>query len=498
MTLTFEQLNGDSPQKQSIDPRAQKANQDYARAMAFRTAAPVTSAPAAQPTAPNPIAETGKNYMDNVAPAAQDLMGGGNIGSAVSKISKGGLGNIAGGVEDATLGVAKDAAQAIFAPIAAPIQTLISHITSGMQTPEAVKPLMDQLSTWAQAHPQIAKTLGDAFAVGTSVVGSGALNSSVSDVVQGAKDAVTTGLTTAKNVASDAKTSVMGSAEANTAAKVAKNTTSTISALDPELKGAKLNKAYKEVVTKDRTVTPSGLFTEQKLSPGERTMALGKRLSSDVSLEDGSSVPSIVLGKNPVTNLNTLKTALTDTETKLTSALKGDPEINFNADKQTLFDNLNAARDASPEEFRIGENKDMTKNVFSFANKIATKADDSIEGLRDARTAFDTQAKMEYPNAFNLDDTVNVRTAAGNAVKKARDVFNEHLYNTAPAGSDIQKLIGREADIFQATNPVAADAAKGAGKTIVEKGVSKIKDHPVAATVGGVVTGTAALKGLGL
>lgn len=157
-------------------------------------AAPVsTNAPQA-----NPVEETGSNYMQNVAPAANDLMGGGNIGSAVDKLGKG---EIAGGVEDATLGTASDAIQAIFAPIAAPIQTLLKHVgdanaSSGphpgdvVDTPE-VSAARTQLSTWAQQNPTLAKTLGDAFNVGTAALGSGALDTSVSDAASAVTKPIT-------------------------------------------------------------------------------------------------------------------------------------------------------------------------------------------------------------------------------------------------------------------------------------------------------------------
>ena len=429
------------------------------------------------------------NYNDNMAPAVADVTGGGNVGDAATRLQKPGLEDKAMGVEDATLGTASDAVKAVFAPIAAPIQSLISHMTTG-RDPDAVVPgeeginspqalaMRQQISDWAKAHPDIAKTLGDAFTVGTASLGSGALDTSVSDSAAGVKNAFTGAVDTVKNAPGAIKDAVVGPANA------AADTQATIAAIDPELTGAKAAKAYQQVVTGNRTVTPSGLFTEQTLSPAERTIQTGTRLSKPVVLSDGTSVDGISLGKNAVKNQVIMRDALADTENKLTTALKGDPEINFNADKPTLYESLGKARDNAPNEFRIGENAKVTKDVFNFANKVVGQADDSIEGIRDARTAFDTQAKIQYPNAFNPDGTVNVRTAAGNAVKNARDVINEHLYNTAPAGSDIQKLIGREADIFQANPAVSAKAAAGAGKTIISKTVDVVKSHPKAVGAG--------------
>jgi len=256
---------------------------------------------------------------------------------------------------------------------------------------------------------------------------------------------------------------------------------STIEAVNPDLTGKKLEGAYQQVVKGDRTITPSGIFTEQTLSPSDRAIKVGKRLASGDILSDGTKIESVLLDSNHVKNLPKLKTALTNTETKLQTALKGDPEINFNADRQTLFKTLDDAVKSAPEEYRIKgtENSQVYQSVFNFANKVASKADDSILGIREARKSFDNQAKLEFPSAFK-DGAIDVKSPAGAAIKKARDIFNEHLYNTAPNGSDIQKLIGHEADIYQATEHIAAKASKGEGMTKVQKVSKAIKEHPVA------------------
>jgi len=391
------------------------------------------------------------------------------------------------------------------------LSSIGAHLTplaqSAMQTP-AGKAV---LNWWGTLNPETQRNLsagGQIASLLSNAIGAGAAKEGVTATADAVAPVVDSAIQATKDatspVVSAAKDSVLGTPEeqaaaatAKTAAQSAKDTQSTISAIDPELTGAKNAKAYQQVVTGNRTVTKSGLFTEQSLSPAERTIQQGTRLAQDVSLSDGTSVGKVVLGKDPIKNQTILRQALTDTENKLTTALKGDPEINYNADKPTLFESLNDARNNAPNEFRIGENKKVTADVFNFANKVVTKADDSIEGIRDARTSFDAQARMQYPNAFNPDGTVNVKTAAGNAVKKARDVINEHLYNTAPAGSDIQKLIAREADIFQVNPSVSAKAAAGAGKTIPEKVLGKVKDHPVAASLGAAATGVAAAKAVG-
>lgn len=232
-----------------------------------------------------------------------------------------------------------------------------------------------------------------------------------------------------------------------------KAVTATIDAVDPALSGKKAVAAYKQVVTGQRGSVAPSVFHEQGLTPNQQTVNLGTRLK-DLGLN----------AKDHVGNLDKLANGLTDTETKLQAALKGgDPEVKYLADKQTLLGKLNEVKTNAPEEFRIKDSQAMVDRVTNFANKIVAKADDSIGGVRDARTAFDTQAKREFPNAFKPDGTVDTKTPAGYAIKTARDTINEHLYHTAPNGSEIQSLIGHEADIYKAAQTIAEKAAKGNG-----------------------------------
>lgn len=173
---------GITPQQPAAVDRTTALQQAWGTAPATQT-----TAPAVDPTQPNPVEETGNNYMSDVAPAAQDVMGGGNIGKAADEFGKG---NIAGGAEDATLGTASDAVKSLFAPIAAPIQTLLNHANSATSNPDPAAAEVNSpeaqaarasISSWAAAHPDLAKTLGDAFNVGTAALGSSALDTSVSD-----------------------------------------------------------------------------------------------------------------------------------------------------------------------------------------------------------------------------------------------------------------------------------------------------------------------------
>lgn len=214
--------------------------------------------------------------------------------------------------------------------------------------------------------------------------------------------------------------------------------------------GKKFTQASSQVVTGNRTLSPAGVFKEQGLSPDQQAINLGTRLKD------------LGLGKNPVKNADTLATAFQDTETKLQSELIKNPEIPAN--KPALFDALNQVKSGSPEEFRIKDSQAMIDRVSHFASKVIEGADDSIGGLRTARTSFDAQAKREFPNAFKPEGTIDTKTPAGYAIQSVRDTINEHLYNTAPNGSAIQSLIGREADLFKAGQATMSKAVAGNGK----------------------------------
>lgn len=236
-----------------------------------------------------------------------------------------------------------------------------------------------------------------------------------------------------------------------------------VDAVNPSLTPTKLSRAYKDVVTGERTQTPASIFREQGLSADHQAINLGTRLVD------------LGLGKDPAKNLDVLGKALTDTETKLETALKGDPEINYNANKPELFNSLDKISASLPREFNaIKDNRTVFNSVVDFAKETMAKAQDTISGIRDGRTAFDAQAQREFPSAYK-NGSIDSSTPAGRAIKAVRNAINEHLYNTAPNGSEIQNLIGREADIFRATENIAPKAAKGNGLTQLGQFV---KAHP--------------------
>lgn len=445
----------------------------------------------------NPIVETAQNlggqYNDAInkiessveqgaaglQKAAQDPDPITGIGDSIKALGETGLGTDAGAV------------QAIFAPISAPIQTLIQHLSAASDaqkangTPGITDNILNSpqadaarkaISDWSSAHPELARTLGDAFTVGTAALGSGEekdiLNQSVSDVAKGAFD-------TAKKAVSNVKDMVVESPEA----QAAKASQTAIDAVNPDLTGKKLVGAYKEIVTGKRTSIPSGVLSEGGLSPNTQAISLGQRLSD------------IPFTKDPVKNLNLLAKDLTSTETKIDNLFKTDPEVQFNADKPTLLTKLDSLKTQIPREFSaIKDSKNVFNNVIDFAKETIVKAEDTPQGLRTARTAFDNQAKLEYPNAFK-DGAVDVKTPAGRAIKLGRDTINTHLYDTAPKGTEIKQLIGREADIYRATDNIAPKATELHGLSKVQQFA---KAHPILTKVVAGTTAYEAAKGIGV
>lgn len=482
--------SGGTPGAPSVSP-SQPLTDDAAY-NAWKNGSPIPSAPVT-PSAPAADPTQTLGAMD----AQQVLQGGQKIAGSISDASDriaarneqaptltNELGK-AGDALEGGLGAASGAIQSIFAPLTATVQKLsqtASDNSSVQAFAQKISPVLDGINTaghplnqWAQQNPRAATDLADALNVGLTAIGGGE-----GDALLGAK--LNDGAATLKGAASDAvdatktgiqatKDAVLGTPEeqaakatADAAAKAKAATQSSIDAVNPDLSGKKLTAAYKDTVTGKRDVTPASIFKEQGLTPDQQAVNLGTRLQD------------LNLGKDPVKNLDILKTALNDTETKIGAALKGDPDVNYNADKPTLLTNLNDIKTTIPREFKsIKDSKAVFNNVVDFAKETIGKSDDTIEGLRDARTTFDNQAKLEYPNAFK-NGMVDVKTPAGRAIKQARDMMNEHLYNTAPNGSEIQKLIGREADIFRATENIAPKAAETHGQNLYDQTLDR---HPV-------------------
>lgn len=342
-----------------------------------------------------------------------------------------------------------------------------------------------QLDDWAQKHPEAARNLQNALVVGSTALGGKAEPAINTASVNAAKGAAETAINVVdktvpvvKNAASKAvdiaqNTPVLNKVlPATEESKVLK----TIRAIDPdtELSEKQLAKRYKEVATKGVDGKPSSVFSEQKLSPNEQVRDLAIRLKDDIKHSD------------PFKNLKSLNKSLQKTEVEIQNILDGDPSMVYNLDKQSLATKLQDLKSKSPREFgRIKESKATFDDVIDFGIDTLSKAEDTMKGGRDARIAFDTQAKLEYPSAFK-DGLIDTKTPAGNAIKLVRDMYNEHLYNLSPDGSKLRQLISKEADIYRASEFLSRKAAKKHGTTSF---MQWAKSNPVKAGILGGAAG---------
>lgn len=421
----------------------------------------------------NDIADVGgqlKNRVGNAVQAEKDSISGKTTapeaGLRIFTQLVGGANDVIGGTVKAGLQTANAATGGIAGLLANKAVAAVAKTPLGAIGLNSIQQGASQWDAFKTKYPGAAEDLQAIPEVGNfllNFVGGAAAKEGVSVAATAAKDAV--GKELSQVAVNSGKTAL----------------DKTISAVDPELTGNKLKDAYKEVVTKGRDVTPGGVIKPQELSPAAQSVKIGTRLHE----------AGIVLSGKPVQDLQTLGNALKNTEDKIGTLLKGsDPEVVYNADKPTLLTKLNEIKASTPREFNaIKDSKAVHDSVVDFAKEVVGKSDDTVQGLRDARTAFDAQARKEFPSAFK-NGAIDDKTPAGRAIKAARNAINDHLYDTAPEGSEIKKLIGREADIFRATDSVAGRAKGLHGTSKTSQLLEAAKKHPY-------VVGGAALSEIG-
>lgn len=255
---------------------------------------------------------------------------------------------------------------------------------------------------------------------------------------------------------------------------VSKETVRAIQAVQPVLTGKDLKASYKQGLG-----NPRGLFTRQSVSANPETVRIGQNLSD------------LNFSSNPVRNIKMLGDNVGKTE----QAIQNLPDYaTAPLNKAELGQKLEGLKEAIPREYRgIRDSKSIFDDVIDFGKEQLAAADDTIKGGREqGRIAFDQGAKMQYPSAFK-NGHIDMKTPAGRAIKLVRDTFNEHLYETAPQGTELQSLVGREWNLLQAIDNVAGQAVKTHGKNFLG---AIIRRHPVLSiilgtSIGGGVTGKA-------
>ncbi len=404
----------------------------------------------------NPIA-AGVKIFGTVVGVGNDLVGG-----AV----KGGLQT----VDSATGGSLKKIQTGLLSPA---IQKIM-QTPAGAMGINALRQGEEKWSQFEAEHPSWAAALSavpEVAQMAANFVGVGAASKGAQVSAPLIKEAAIT----AKNVATRGAGVVTADAPiVGAKATAARALDRTIDAITPELQGTKLTDAYKDVLRGNRTAQKGGILQQQAVSQSERELGMGQRLFDE----------GIRLTNKPVKDLEILRGALNKTEAGIENVLKGDPELVFLADKPTLFKTLNTIKTKTPREFgAIKDSKKVFDDVVEFGKDIVNKADDDVRGLRNARTAFDAQARREYPNAYKGGE-IDTKTPAGRAIKSVRDAINDHLYDTAPEGSELKRLIGIEADIFRAGDAIAPRAAGTHGQSLPIQMLQKAKEHPLVTGVG--------------
>lgn len=450
---------------------------------------PVAQAPSLGKKLAGDVTELGgqlKNRLTSGIQAQQDSVNG-----KINPIESGvrifgqlvGAGNdIVGG----TVKVGLQTANAATGGLAGKVAT--SAIQSLAQTPlgamglQAIKGGTDKWEAFSTKYPRAAQDLAvipEVAEMALNFIGGGIAAKGAKVAAPLVEDAAKAGFTAAKTGVAD----VAAQAAERSSQKTLQTT---MEAVSPELKGQKLTQAYKDVVRGSRDITEGGVVKQQAVNASERETDVGKRLHE----------AGIVLKNKPVEDIKILRTALKDTESHLEDVLKNSAS-EFGADKIPLMNKLQAINKQMPEEFKaIKDNGKVFNSVVDFGSRVIKKSEDSIQGLRNARAAFDAQAKLEFPSAFK-EGGIDLKSPAGRAVKAVRDAINDHLYETAPEGSEIKALIGREADIFRATDAIAPRAASKEGKSALVRGAEFVEKHPVKAAIGAAgALGTGKLLGL--
>ena len=286
--------------------------------------------------------------------------------------------------------------------------------------------------------------------VAKDTVEGGVTGAATGGILEGALGAIGKGVTALSERSSNAST---------------KAVQDSIAAVDPDLSGKRLAASYEKGAL-NGTLSKGGIISKTTAGISPDIQKLGTSLA-DLHLD-----PS-----DPVGNLQKLGGDMKTTEAKIT------PYNNYPVSqgvKTVLTNQLEDLKTTAPKEFSgIKESQSMFENVINFGKEIVANSKDTIGGYRTARTAFDNQAKLEFPSAFDEKGFVNLKTPAGQAIRAVRDTLNSNLYEIAPKNSNIEGLIAREANLYRAIRNIAPSAAKIDGMNAVQRVVATVRKNPV-------------------
>lgn len=466
--------------------------------------APVAPAPSLMDKIGGLVKETGENYMNDVAPAAADVTGQGNVAAATERLSdadnEGGpltspggrkqLNDVAAGTEDATLGTAGDAVSAIFAPIIAPIQTLIHHSNIGSSTSQPeIQKAQAAISSWAQEHPDIAKTIGDSVNVGGALVGAEGLNANVGDLAASAKGAVVKGAGAVKDAASAVKDATVGTPAEQAA---------TQSAADTAASAKRVQNATNLLKQDPDTMTPT--MKKTAVDEGRQTQTDNKFGGEDVDytptkevqrageiMSDPDQVPDpIKPGDKTNAVFSKVKSAISTKGAEAEKYLEDNPVKVTNKEDLDMFSKMRdeasevsdnaqmGAYDGQLELFRKQLQKQVASDGGGYTTASYYKALKNYEDLvaSNLPRGKDAIIDPEGIGAAKVNAAANIRNAVRDMISNKHPDFGPQMYDLS--------------SLYEAKENALFNAAKTTSKTIFEKHPKITKAAKIGAEVAGV------------
>lgn len=430
----------------------------------------------------NPIVETAQNLGGQYNDATNKIESSVEQGAAgLQKAAQDpdpitGIGDSIKALGETGLGTAAGAVQAIFAPISAPIQTLIQHLSAASDAQKANgtpgitdnivnSPQADAarkaISDWSSAHPELARTLGDAFTVGTAALGSGGegdiLNQSVSDVARGAVD-------TAKNAVSNVKDMVVKSPEAQAAKITQQAIKDTTPAYSKSLVGESDIKGVPRV-------QEGGILTSRTVTPTDAEVAAGKELAK---------IPNYPVKGTALQKFNAIEPEIAKEGKALATSLK-DENI-LRPPKEVAKIVKTAINNASENSVLLQKTDPIVKNYMRVANKAITQSDGTLAGELKVRQALDNayaDAGGKYINNKGLDQIH----------RAARNALNDDLEAKA-VNTEVKASLKKQSNLYKAQD-VLQDKAKAEGANGLKRW---IKNNPKTMTAVKIGGGTAAYE----
>lgn len=223
------------------------------------------------------------------------------------------------------------------------------------------------------------------------------------------------------------------------------------------------DKVYKEALSQGR-VTEPGLFRAEKVLPGEFEKRVAK-----------SAAPYVKPGATPQANINSLRKAVGDISEK---------EI------KPFLQKHNSPFDPSEIEARLSkvELPDLFKadttinNALELAKKRmmdkVRQSGNTLEGLWEARKAFDNEAERQFPRIFGSDSS----SALQNAIKEMRLSVNDFIDEKAAqkGGMLFKARLRKLSDLYEAMENVADKAGSEKGMSLVQRFA---KNNPTTANI---------------